>query len=365
MRATDLFDGYLLGTLTNEEKVEFVNRLKTDSEFALAFEKHKTLVAGINQHEQRIHLKQILSSIHKQEFGRDAKIHSIKEEENFIKKHGRTFAMAASVAVIAVLGTVAILSTGGYLLKKQSNEITDLKRDVTELKYSQDAIIEGIKEGVASKHINNYAPANVEGTGFAINAKGYFITSWHMVKNADSVFVTNSNLDRASAKLVVSEPSLDIAIYKIDNIESLNNTTFPFSFKNQNAEIGDKIFTLGYPRRDAVYGEGSLSSLSGFNNDTTMYQISIPINPGNSGGPLMDEQGNIVGVIRGKQTSAEATGFAIKSDLIKHYIDGLQNDSLKKELALETKKSNLRGLKRSEQIKRIQPFIFNVMVYKK
>lgn len=364
MRATELFDSYLFGTLSAEEKSEFENRLKTDAEFALAFDKHKTLVAGINQHEQRVHLKQILSTIHKQEFGREAKIHSIKEE-TFIKKHGRTFAMAASVAVIAVLGTVAILSTGGYLLKKQSNEITDLKRDVTELKYSQDAIIEGIKEGVTSKRISKYAPANVEGTGFAINAKGYFITSWHMVKNADSVFVTNSNLDRAAAKLVVSEPGLDIAIYKIDNIDAIKNNTFPFSFKNQNAEIGDKIFTLGYPRRDAVYGEGSLSSLSGFNNDTTMYQISIPINPGNSGGPLMDEQGNIVGVIRGKQSSAEATGFAIKSDLIKQYINGLENDSLKKELSLETKKSNLRGLKRSEQIKRIQPFIFNVMVYKK
>src|SRR5690242_6309070 len=96
-----------------------------------------------------------------------------------------------------------------------------------------------------------------------------------------------------------------------------------------------------------------------------MYQISIPVNPGNSGGPLMDEQGNIIGVIRGKQSSAEATGFAIKSDLIRQTINKLENDSLKKELTLETKKSSLNGLKRSEQVKKIQPFVFNVMVYKK
>lgn len=363
MRATELFDGYLFGKLSAEEKTEFDNRLKTDSEFASAFDKHKTLIESINQHEQRIHLKQILTTIHKQEFGKDAKIVSIKEE-TFIKKHGRTFAVAASVAVMAVLGTITILSTGGYLLKKQSNDITDLKRDVTELKYSQDAIIEGIKSG-ASKRLKAYAPANIEGTGFAINSKGYFITSWHMVNNADSVFVTNANLDRASAKLIMSEPSLDIAIYKIDNIETLKNIPFPFTFKDQAAEIGDKIFTLGYPRREAVYGEGALSSLSGFNNDTTMYQISIPVNPGNSGGPLMDEQGNIIGVIRGKQSSAEATGFAIKTDLIKQYINTLANDSLKKELSFEVKKSNLKNLKRSEQIKKIQPFVFNVMVYKK
>ncbi len=105
--------------------------------------------------------------------------------------------------------------------------------------------------------------------------------------------------------------------------------------------------------------------MTGFNNDTTMYQISIPVNPGNSGGPLMDEQGNIIGVIRGKQSSAEGTGFAIKSNFIKQTIDKLENDSLKKDMALVTKKSNLRGLKRSEQIKKMQPFVFNVMVYKK
>jgi len=363
MRVTDLFDNYIFGELSSEEKMNFENRIKTDLEFANAFEKHKTLIEAINQQEQRTHLKQILSTIHKQEFGGDAKIISIKEE-NFIKKHGKTFAVAASVAIIAVIGTVTVLSTGGYLLKQQSNDITDLKRDVTELKYSQDAIIEGIT-GATNKRIKSYAPANIEGTGFALNNKGYFITSYHMVKNADSVFVTNSVLDRASAKLIASEPSLDIAIYKIDNIDAIKNIAFPFSFKDNSSEIGDKIFTLGYPRRDAVYGEGALSSMTGFNNDTTMYQISIPVNPGNSGGPLMDEQGNIIGVIRGKQSSAEGTGFAIKSNFIQQTIDKLENDSLKKDLALVTKKSNLRGLKRSEQIKKIQPFVFNVMVYKK
>lgn len=363
MRTTDLFDGYLFGNMNDLEKKGFEFRLKSDKEFALAFEKHKTLIEGINQQEQRTHLKQILATIHQQEFGKDAKIVSIKDE-TFIKKHGKTFAVAASVAVFAVLGTLTILSTGGYLLKKQSNDITDLKRDVTELKYSQDAIISGIKD-VSKKQLKNYAPANIEGTGFALNNKGYFITSWHMVKNADSVFVTNDKLDRASAKLVVSNAKLDIAIYKIDNAEALSKINFPFSFNHLGSEIGDKVFTLGYPRRDEVYGEGAVSSLSGFNNDTTMYQISIPINPGNSGGPLMDEQGNIVGVIRGKLTSSEATGFAIKADLIKQTIESLPNDSLKKDLVLDTHKSSLRGLKRSEQIKRIQPFVFNVMVYKK
>jgi serine protease Do len=362
MRATELFDNYIFGGLSAAEKTDFESRIKTDAEFAAAFDKHKTLLESLTQYEQRNNLKQILSTIHKQEFGSEAKIIPIKE--TFIKKHGKTFAVAASVAIFAVMGTVTVLSAGGYLLKQQGNAITDLGNEVTKLKYSQDAIIEGIKVA-ARKPAKTYPPANIEGTGFALNNKAYFITSYHMVRNADSVFVTNNILDRAAAKLVASDESMDIAIYKIDNIEAIKNIPFPFSFKDNASEIGDKIFTLGYPRRDIVYGEGSLSSLSGFSNDTTMYQISIPVNPGNSGGPIMDEQGNVIGLIRGKQTSAEATGFAIKSNFIKQTIEKLQDDSLKKDLTLSTKKSSLRGMKRSDQIKKMQPFVFNVMVYKK
>ncbi len=365
MRTTELFDNYLFENISDADKLLFDERLKTDPEFALAFEKHKVLIEQVNQHEQRTHLKQILSTIHQQEFGKDAKIVSIKPQENFIQKHGKTVAVAASVAFIAVIGTVAILGTGGYLLKQQSNAIEELGLEVQGLKYSQDGIIEGLTNATNERKKNTYAPANIEGTGFAINKNGYFITSWHMVKNADSVFVTNNAVERVSASLVISNPNLDFAIFKLNNIDFLKDKAFPFSFKTTTSEIGDEIFTLGFPRKDMVYGEGALSSLSGFNNDTNMYQISIPVNPGNSGGPLMDAQGNIVGVIRGKLTSSEATGFAIKADLIEQTINGLENDSLKKELTLETKKSSLRGLKRSEQIKRAQPFVFNVMVYRK
>jgi S1-C subfamily serine protease len=96
-----------------------------------------------------------------------------------------------------------------------------------------------------------------------------------------------------------------------------------------------------------------------------MFQISIPVNPGNSGGPLIDEKGNVIGMIRGKLSNAEGTGFAIKSDLLKQIIDSVKDETIKAELVLNTKKSTLKGLKRSEQIKRMEPFVFNIMVYKK
>lgn len=362
MKNTDLFDDYLLGKLNAQQKSEFETNLKTDDVFAKAFNEHKTLVDALNKYAERNELRKALKAIHEKEFGNDAKIISIKQE-TFYQKLGRNVAMAAGVGLIAVLSALALFSTGGYILTKQNSAITDLKREVNELKYTQDGIVEAISN-VGDKP--KYAPANFEGTGFAINNNGYIITSLHMIKGADSVFIENSNTDRTAAKLIFSDPKIDVAVLQIQNNEIFKTWSLPFVFSNRNCDLGEKVFTLGYPRKDVVYGEGSLSSLSGFHSDTTMYQISIPVNPGNSGGPLLDEQGAVIGLVRGKITSAEATGFAVKSQQIINAVNAF-NKGIKNQddaFSLNLKKNPLKSVKRNEQIKRINPYVFNVMVYK-
>jgi serine protease Do len=361
MRSTELFDHYLNGNLSSDEKREFEQRLVSDEVFAKAFEEHRSLTEALEDHNEVQSLRSKLNAIHEKEFGNDARVLPL-EKENFARRYGKTVMIAASTALIAVLSTVAVLSTGGYLLKKHNDQILDLKKEVIGLKTSQDAIVEGIIEGAeTAKSRVRYAPANFEGSAFAYNNNGYIITSFHIVKGADSVFVQNTSLERSVAKVVITDPALDLAVLKIDNKELAKGWQLPFSFSEKTAEIGEKVFTLGFPRRDMVYGEGSLSSLSGYSNDTTMYQISIPVNPGNSGGPLLDEQGNVIGVIRGKITNAEATGFAIKSREIIKAIRSLSGDSIQ---ASAAKKLQIKSLKRTEQIKRINPYVFNVLVYK-
>ena len=362
MRAIDLFDNYLEGKLSAEEKLRFEAQLKYDEVLTQAFEEHKKLIAVLSNENSKQELKSKLQAIHDAEFGIHSRIISLQPEKTFAKRHGNTMAIAASTALIAVLSTLAVLSTGGYLLKQQNNDILELKRNVMELKYSNDGIVEGITK---KKPRAVYAPANLEGSAFAINNKGYIITSYHMVKSADSIFIQNENTERTHTRLIYTDESLDLAVLKVDNNELVKNWQVPFSLKNKMSDVGDKVFTLGYPRTEMVYGEGSVSSLSGYSNDTSMYQISIPVNPGNSGGPLLDEQGNIIGVVRGKISSAEATGFAIKANHILQSIEENNVDSVKQDLSsLQSKKSGLKGLKRSEQIKRIHPYVFNVLVYK-
>lgn len=356
MRSVDLFDDYLNGTLSADEKTNFEIRLKTDAIFASAFEQHKTLVNTLNLQTKRNILKDTLKSIHTEAFGNDARIISIKETP--FQKFGKTAFIAASTGLIAVVSTIALLSTGGYLLKQQSNEITDLKREVVELKYSQNGIVNAFtNQPVKAK----YAPANLEGSAFALNNNGFIMTSWHMVNGADSIYIENKNTERCLAKVIISDPKLDIAVLKIESDSIFKNWNVPFSFNSKAIDLGEKVYTLGFPRKEIVYGEGSLSALSGYYNDTTMYQISIPVNPGNSGGPVLDEQGNLIGVVRGKLATAEGTSYAVK---IKEILKSINSSNTEGLSISSSSKRNLKNLKRSEQVKRINPYVFNVMVYK-
>jgi serine protease Do len=359
IRASELFDFYLEGTLTPEERADFERRLLSDLTFAHAFEQHKAMLNSMTRAVERNAFRKRLKDVHTQEFGHSKVI--AMRDNTFASRHGKTIAVAASTALIAVLSTVAVLSTGGYLLKKQSNQITDLNREVMELKASSDAIVKGLKDG--SKK-NVYAPANLEGSAFALNNQGFILTSYHTVKDADSIFIQNNFTERNVAALVFVDPRLDLAVLKLENDDIIKNWQVPFSVKMKQTDVGEKVFTLGYPRKDMVYGEGALSSQSGYRNDTSMYQVSIPVNPGNSGGPLLDEQGNIIGVIRGKIAGAEATGFAIKANEIVSAI-AIASDTIQIDLTGNGRKNNLKGLRRTEQVKKINPYVFNVLVYKK
>jgi len=363
MRTVDLFDNYINGKLGPDEISEFEIKLKTDLLLANAFIEHVNLINTLNQAQSRSNLKRTLNQIHLKEIGPTLNIISINREQSLFKKYTKTLAIAASSALIAVMITVSLLMGLGYLSKKQSNQITDLNRVGLERKAKT---LINIKDSKSNAKEATYRAANIEGSAFALNNKGYIVTSFHMVNGADSIFIENDQIDRACTKVIFTDANLDLAILKIVNSDLVAKWRVPFSIKEKNADVGEKVFTLGYPRNEIVYGDGSLSSLSGYSNDKRMYQISIPVNPGNSGGPLLDENANVIGVIRGKISGEEGTGFAIKSNEILKAISELECDSLKQELFSQNKRNqNIKNLKRSEQIKLINPYVFNVLVYKK
>jgi len=358
MRNIDLFDNYLYNRQNIDDRKLFEERLAGDETFKKEFEEHKAFVKLFQEYGKQQQLKKQLDSVYSEEFGKPNMV-SIKP--SFYNRHGRTIGMAASVAVIVVTVTLALLTSGGFLIKQHNTSITNLSKEVQELRSTQEGIIDGIMSvKPTTKRAMN---ANIEGTGFALNNKGYFVTSLHMVKGADSVFVLDNEQNTYPARVIVTDNRLDIAILKIEKDSNAKFADLPYSFKNSASDLGEKVFTLGFPGSEIVYSEGSLSSVNG-GGDTAMYQVSVPVNPGNSGGPLFDESGNVIGIVKSKNRAAEATGFAVKSSYLLNLIKSSADDELQKELNTNTSHNTIKNLKRSEQIKKITPCVYNIKVFK-
>src|SRR5678815_6365 len=128
----------------------------------------------------------------------------------------------------------------------------------------------------------------------------------------------------------------------------------PYSIRKSSAELGEQIFTLGYPRDEVVYGEGYLSAKSGYSGDTTAYQVSISVNPGNSGGPVINHNGEVIGIISSKETNADGVVFAIKSQNIYKALEEIKKtDTIRLPVS-----GSVKGLERVQQIKKIEDCVF-------
>ncbi len=234
-----------------------------------------------------------------------------------------------------------------------------LDRKVSQLNRSQNNIIRVISNDAQKA---NRAPAKFGGTGFAISSNGYILTNYHVIKDADSLYVQNSKGVSFKVRRVYEDSGNDIAILKVTDLSFTNLGAVPYSIKKSSAGIGEPVYTLGYPKDDFVLGDGYVSSKTGLNGDTISYQVAVTVNPGNSGGPLLDNNGNIVGVINGKEDKVEGAAFAVKSRYIMEALNAIPQDSLSKRVGFG-KRSILQGLKRDKQVEKIQDYVFMIKVY--
>ena len=356
---TNQIDAYLRGELTESELIDFENKRIKDPAFDIKVVEHHNLLNHLSDYANRLKLTSEMNVIHesldiftlKNEVAPDA--HIIKR---LWKKYRVNTAIAASVALIAVCGT--LLSTG-YFSKSISTNVSLLRREINSIKKSQNALIKNINDKPSKGPVN---PGQFGGTGFALSSNGYVVTNYHVIQGADSVYVQNSDGEAFKAKMIYIDPAYDLAVLQIIDPAFKDLDVLPYSFKKSASDVGEDVFTIGFPRDDQVYGKGYVSAKNGYAGDTVAYQVSIPVNPGNSGGPLLDNRGNVIGIINGKQTMVDGAAFAIKSTYILKSIDAIPPDSLDEKLTL-SKRNNLSGLSRKEQFKKLEPFIYMVKVY--
>lgn len=159
------------------------------------------------------------------------------------------------------------------------------------------------------------------GTGFAVNADGYFLTNAHVVEDCDIQGVFYAGKPR-ELKIIAKDDELDLAILKGSSVRIVDYLRF-----SPTLVTGQDIYAYGYPflgelSEEIKVTDGIVSSLAGLKNDPTRIQITTPIQPGNSGGPVVDDKGLVIGVTVGGLVGEEVQNinFAIKKDNVLAYL---------------------------------------------
>jgi serine protease Do len=350
----DQIEKYLSGDMTKEERGRFEILRAENAEVNEKVTEHRHFTGLIKQYGERLELERRLDAIHD-----EIDVNALEDElmihpsgiVRLWRNHHSKISVAASIAIFSVLVT---LFYTGYL--------TNRDRDMKVLSRKIYGLEQTIKNQSPAGKKAPANPGNISGSGFAISAAGLIATDYHVVKDADSVYVQSADGKSYKAKVVYSEPATDIAILAINDASFKTLGALPYAFKKAESDIGENVFTIGYPRDAMVLGPGYLTASTGFNNDTTQYQVSTPVNFGNSGGPLLDNRGDIIGIINAKQTHIEGAAYAVKATYLLKAISAIPADSLKAPINMNSK-NTLAALSRVQQIKKLQNYIFMVKVY--
>ena len=186
---------------------------------------------------------------------------------------------------------------------------------------------------------NPFGPPGTEvqrslGSGFVIDKAGYIVTNYHVVGNAQSVHVSFSNNDSMKAEVIGKDPATDVALLKV---QASSRALKPLSLGDSDGiHVGDQVAAIGNPLgldRSITLGivsalHRSLTSPEGTPIDRVI-QTDAALNHGNSGGPLLNAQGQVVGVSSAISTgdSGEANtgiGFAIPINTVRDVVAELK-----------------------------------------
>ena len=190
--------------------------------------------------------------------------------------------------------------------------------------------------------------------------------SEHVVKEAAQVrLVTSAGI--IAAKVVKVDAANDLALLKAEG----RFAALPV-VASRAMRLGSTVATVGFPNVGLQgfapkLARGEIAALSGAQDDARYFQISVPVQPGNSGGALVDERGNVVGVVSAKlsaRAALAATGalpenvnYAVKSSFLLSFLESVP------EVSAKLKEANTKERKFEDVVKDAQRAAVLVLVY--
>ena len=254
---------------------------------------------------------------------------------------------------LVVVGSLLVAFIGGGATMYYLNENSDTKiintttQTTGVIKCSNDIKVDetGVSTAVgkiydATVTLQNYSNDKLisSGSGFVYKKDdkyGYILTNHHVIDSSDKVIITFSNDDQVEGKVLGSDEYLDLAVVRVDASHVTEVATIGTSEKSN---VGDTVITVGSPVGYEYRGTVTRGTLSGKNrmvevsiastNDFVMQvlQIDAAINPGNSGGPLVNVNGEVIGInsLKLVEDQVEGMGFAIPIEYAMEYVEYLE-----------------------------------------
>ncbi len=236
--------------------------------------------------------------------------------------------------------------------QRMAREFTPLKATSTESPVSRESHAESRPQST--------------GSGFFITEDGYLITNQHVADEGAAVRVTTSN-GAITAKVIKVDRANDLTLLKAEGKFAPLAIT-----SSRGVRLGSTAATVGFPNvglqgYSPKLAKGEIASLAGIQDDARHFQISVPVQPGNSGGALVDEHGNVIGVVVAKLsqkaaiattgTLAENVSYAVKSSYLLSFLESVP------EVADKLKEPNTDDRKFEEVIKDAEQAAVLVLVY--
>jgi serine protease Do len=175
-------------------------------------------------------------------------------------------------------------------------------------------------------------PEMASGSGVIISNDGYIVTNNHVVDGADEVTVTLSNRKSFKAKVVGADPASDLAVIKID----AQGLPFLLYGNSDDVKIGQWVLAIGYPLNLETTVTAGIVSAKGRTLDINSRQSQTPlesfiqtdaaVNPGNSGGPLINPEGQLIGInsaIASPTGSYAGYSFTIPVNIVKKIVNDI------------------------------------------
>lgn len=210
-------------------------------------------------------------------------------------------------------------------LDSLSSEFGSIDEEFALLKASAGEDFSGIIEDSVKSVVTIRTDVG-QGTGFIINSDGYVVTNAHVLSGGSYVQALNYEQDVIDADFIDYDINLDLALLKIEgNFEELDFAD------SGDVQIGEKVIAIGNPlglQFSVSQGIVSAVDRTGQNGLSAYIQTDAALNPGNSGGPLINTEGEVIGINNFKVGDGESLGFALESNYIEEFVNDVGMEKL-------------------------------------